>query len=146
LFDLSNGVGVSSNTRYQYELVFNLASSKAGALGYALTSTSGATIAQHNATFQGNTTNTIDGYSAGITMASFNHVGAAITTATNIADTDTFGHYVVYGTIDVTTAGNINFLVSQNQNTPTWSTLTGSYIKLTPIGGIGTHTSVGSWS
>ena len=147
IFGLSGGVALASNTRYQYEIVFNIASNKAGVLSYALTLNGGAVVAQHNYTFQGNVTNTIDGYTAGITMASFNATGAAITTANTIAKTDTFAHYVVFGTVDVTTGGNVNFMISQDQNTPlTWLVEAGAYIKLLPLGAIGANTVAGSWS
>ena len=148
LFGLTNGVSVASNTRYQYELVLNLQSNKAGALGYALTLGGGAVIAQHNYTAQGNKTTTVDGYTAGVTMMSYNATGANITTATIIADTTNgFGHYIVNGTIDVTTGGNVNFMINQDQNTPiTWSVLSGAYIKLMPVGVIGANTAAGTWS
>ena len=148
LFGLTNGVSVASNTRYQYELVLNLQSNKAGALGYALTLGGGAVIAQHNYTAQGNKTTTVDGYTAGVTMMSYNATGANITTATLIADTTNgFGHYIVNGTIDVTTGGNVNFMINQDQNTPiTWSVLSGAYIKLMPVGVIGANTAAGTWS
>ena len=147
LFGLTNGVALTSNTRYQYEIVCNIAASKSGALSYALALNGGAVVAQHNSTFQANKTTTIDGYSAGITMASFNATGAAITTANAIGDTSTFGHYKICGTIDVTTGGSVNFMISQDQNTPiTWSILAGSYIKLLPLGAIGANTIAGSWA
>ena len=147
MFGLTNGVALTSNTRYQYEIVCNIAASKSGALSYALALNGGAVVAQHNSTFQANKTTTIDGYSAGITMASFNATGAAITTANAIGDTSTFGHYKICGTIDVTTGGSVNFMISQDQNTPiTWSILAGSYIKLLPLGAIGANTVAGTWS
>jgi hypothetical protein len=81
-------------------------------------------------------------------MMSQNATGATITTGTAIGDTTNgYGHYIVRGTIDVTTGGNVNFMISQDQNTPiTWSTLTGSYIKLLPLGAIGANTAAGTWS
>jgi hypothetical protein len=79
-------------------------------------------------------------------MASFNATGTAITTANAIGDTSTFSHHVIYGIIDVTTAGSVNFMISQDQNTPTWSVLAGSYIKLLPLGAIGANTAAGTWA
>jgi hypothetical protein len=94
-----------------------------------------------------NKTNTIDAYAAGIAMASFNATGAAITAAKDIAAFDNFTHVVVYGTIDVTTAGNVNFMLSQDQNTPiVWTMLPGAYVKLLPLGAIGANTSAGTWA
>jgi hypothetical protein len=147
LFGLSNGVALSSNTRYQYELVFNLSSSKTGTLNYGLSLNNGATVAQHDSTYQVNKTTTLGGYTAGITMASSNTVGAGVTISDTIGDLGLYTHATIYGIIDVTTAGNVNFMISQDQNTPiTWSVLDGSYIKLTPLGGIGTNTAVGTWA
>jgi len=53
----------------------------------------------------------------------------------------------VRGTIDVTTGGSVNFMISQDQNTPiTWSVLAGSYVTLTPLGAIGANTADGTWA
>jgi hypothetical protein len=147
MFGLTSGVALQSNTRYHYELVFTLSSNKAGALSYALALNGGAVVAQHNFQWMANKTNTIDAYAAGIAMASFNATGAAITAAKDIAAFDNFTHVVVYGTIDVTTAGNVNFMLSQDQNTPiTWTMLPGAYVKLLPLGAIGANTSAGTWA
>jgi len=145
LFGLDNGVALTTNTRYQYEIVFNANCSKAGAMSYALANT--ATIAQHNYTVQSNKTTTVDGYTAGITMMSFNATGSSITTGNPIADTGTFTHTEIYGTIDVVTGGTVNFMVSQDQNTPvTWYVLPGAFIRLFPLGPIGANTVIGTWS
>ena len=147
MFGLTSGVALQSNTRYHYEIVFSLSSNKAGALSYALALNGGAVVAQHNFQWMGNKTTTIDGYSAGIAMASFNATGAAITTAKDIAAFDNFTHVVIYGNIDVTTAGSVNFMLSQDQNTPiTWTMLPGAYVKLLPLGAIGSNTVSGTWS
>ena len=145
LFGLANGVALTTNTRYQYEIVFNANCSKAGAMSYALANT--ATIAQHNYTVQSNKTTTIDGYTAGITMMSYNATGSSITSGNPIADTSTFTHTEIYGTIDVVTGGTVNFMVSQDQNTPvTWYILPGAFIRLFPLGPIGANTVIGTWS
>lgn len=148
IFGLTNGVTVTSNTRYQYELVFNVQANKTGVLSYALALGSSAAVAQHNYTFEGNTTTTISGYTAGVSMMSLNATGAAITTAQTVADTlNGFAHYIVCGTIDVTTGGTVNFMISQDQITPiTWSVKPGAYIKLTPLGAIGANTAAGTWA
>jgi hypothetical protein len=145
LFGLTNGVALTTNTRYKYEMVFNANCNKAGAMSYTLSNT--AIIAQHNFTVFSNKTATIDGYTAGIAMMSFNATGAAITTAKAIADFDNFTHTIISGTIDVTTGGTVNFMVSQDQNGPaTWYLLPGSYVKLFPLGVIGTNTVIGTWT
>ena len=146
-FGLTNGVTVISNTRYQYEMVFNLQANKAGVLSYALAANGGLVLAQHNYTVIGNKTTTIDGYTAGITMMSKN-LTSLFTTAQTVADTNnTFAHYAIWGTIDVTTGGSLNFMISQDQNTPiTWSVLAGAYVKLLPIGPIGADSANGTWS
>jgi len=147
LFGLTNGVTLASNTRYQYEILFNSQCSKAGVLSYALALSGGAAVAQHNYNVISNKTTTIDNYTAGITMMSQNATGAAITTAQTVADTATFNHTVIQGTIDVTTGGNVNFMVSQDQNTPvTWTVNAGSYVRLLPLGAIGSNTVDGIWS
>lgn len=147
LFGLTNGVTLATNTRYQYEILFNSQCSKAGVLSYALALSGGAAVAQHNYTVISNKTTAIDTYTAGITMMSENAAGAAITTAQTVADTATFTHTVIQGTIDVTTGGNVNFMVSQDQNTPvTWTVNAGSYVKLLPLGAIGSNTVDGTWS
>jgi len=147
LFGLTNGVTLASNTRYQYEILFNSQCSKAGVLSYALALGSGVAVAQHNYNVISNKTTAIDAYSAGITMMSQNATGAAITTAQTVADTATFTHNIIQGTIDVTTGGNVNFMVSQDQNTPvTWTINAGSYVRLMPLGAIGANTSAGTWS
>jgi hypothetical protein len=80
-------------------------------------------------------------------MMSQNATGAAITTAQTVADTATFTHTTIQGTIDVTTGGNVNFMVSQDQNTPvTWTINAGSYVRLMPLGAIGANTTAGTWS
>jgi len=145
LFGLTNGVALTTNTRYQYEIVFNANCSKAGAMSYALANT--ATIAQHNYTVQSNKTTTIDGYTAGITMMSFNATGSSITVANPIADTGTFTHTEIYGTIDVVTGGTVNFMVSQDQTASvTWYVLPGAFIRLFPLGPIGANTVIGTWT
>jgi hypothetical protein len=147
LFGLTSGVALQSNTRYHYEIVFTFSSNKAGILSYALALNGGAVVAQHNFQWMANKTTTIDSYSAGIAMASTNATGAGITTAKAIADFDNFNHVVIYGIIDVTTAGSVNFMVSQDQNTPiTWTVLPGAYVKLLPLGAIGANTVAGSWT
>ena len=147
LFGLANGVTLATNTRYQYEILFNAQCSKAGTLSYALALGSGTAVAQHNYNVISNKTTAIDAYSAGITMMSQNATGAAITTAQIVADTATFTHTIIQGTIDVTTGGNVNFKVSQDQNTPvTWTINAGSYVKLMPLGAIGANTAAGTWS
>ena len=147
MFGLTSGVALQSNTRYHYELVFTLSSNKAGALSYALALNGGAVVAQHNFQWMGNKTATIDGYGAGIAMASFNATGAAITTAKDVAAFDNFTHVVIYGNIDVTSAGSINFMLSQDQNTPiTWTMLPGAYVKLLPLGAISANTVAGTWA
>ena len=147
LFGLTNGVALVSNTRYQYEILFNSQCSKAGVLSYALALSGGAVVAQHNYNVISNKTTAIDNYTAGITMMSQNATGAAITTAQTVADTATFTHTIIQGTIDVTTGGNVNFMVSQDQNTPvTWTINAGSYVKLLPLGPIGANTVDGTWS
>jgi hypothetical protein len=147
LFGLTNGVALASNTRYQYEILFNSQCSKAGTLSYALALSGGAVVAQHNYNVISNKTTTIDNYTAGITMMSQNATGNAITTAQTVADTATFTHTIIQGTIDVTTGGNVNFMVSQDQNTPvTWTVNAGSYVKLLPLGAIGSNTVDGTWS
>jgi hypothetical protein len=145
-FGLTNGVTVISNTRYQYEMVFNLQASRAGVLSYALAANGGLVLAQHNYTVIGNKTTTVDGYTAGITMMSKN-LTSLFTTAQAVADTNNaFAHYAIWGTIDVTTGGSLNFMISQDQTTPTWSILAGAYVKLLPIGPIGADSANGTWS
>jgi hypothetical protein len=147
LFGLTNGVTLASNTRYQYEILFNSQCSKAGVLSYALALSGGAAVAQHNYNVISNKTTAIDNYTAGITMMSQNATGAAVTTAQTVADTATFNHTIIQGTIDVTTGGNVNFMVSQDQNTPvTWTVNAGSYVRLLPLGAIGSNTVDGTWS
>lgn len=148
LFGLTNGVALTSNTRYQYELLFNAQCSKAGTLSYALALGGGAVLAQHNYNVISNkTTGSTDAYAASVTMMSQNATGAAIITAQTVADTATFTHTIIQGTIDVTTGGNVNFMVSQDQNTPvTWTVNAGSYVKLLPLGPIGANTVDGTWS
>ena len=148
MFGLTNGVTLASNTRYEYTLAFNMQFSKAGALTYALALGSGVAIAQHNYIAQSNQTTTLTGYTAGITMMGQTATGATITTGTAIGDTTIgYGHYIVRGTIDVTTGGSVNFMISQDQITPiTWSVLAGACVKLTPLGAIGANTVDGTWS
>ena len=147
LFGLTNGVALATNTRYQYEILFNAQCSKAGTLSYALALGGGAAVAQHNYIVTSNKTTTIDTPAAGVTMMSQNATGAAITTAQTVADTATFTHTTIQGTIDVTTGGNVNFMVSQDQNTPvTWTINAGSYVRLMPLGAIGANTAAGTWS
>jgi hypothetical protein len=147
LFGLTNGVALATNTRYQYEILFNAQCNRAGTLSYALALGGGAAVAQHNYIVTSNKTTAIDAYSAGVTMMSQNATGAAITTAQTVADTATFTHTTIQGTIDVTTGGNVNFMVSQDQNTPvTWTINAGSYVRLMPLGAIGANTAAGTWS
>jgi hypothetical protein len=107
----------------------------------------GAVVAQHNYNVICNQTTTISAYGAGVTMMSQNATGNAITTAQTVSDVDKFTHTIIQGTIDVTTGGNVNFMVSQDQNTPiTWTINAGSYVKLLPLGAIGSNTVDGTWS
>jgi len=106
----------------------------------------GAVVAQHNYQAIGNKSATLAGYTAGVTMMSINLTGVTIVAAQDIQDINVYGHTVIRGIIDVTTAGSVNFMISQDQNTPTWSVLTGSYIKLMPLGAIGANTADGTWS
>ena len=147
LFGLSNGVSLQSNTRYQYELLFNTQFNKpSGVMSYALSTSTG--IAQHNYTAQSNKTTTIDGYTAGITMMSYNATGTNIVAQNGIGDlANGFQHTIIYGTIDVTTGTNVNFMVSQDQGgSPVWTVFAGSYVKLIAIGPIGANSATGNWS
>jgi len=115
-------------------------------MSYALSTSTG--ISQHNYTAQSNKTTTIDGYTAGITMMSYNATGTNIVAQNGIGDlANGFQHTIIYGTIDVTTGTNVNFMVSQDQNgSPVWTVFAGSYVKLTAIGPIGANSATGNWS
>ena len=75
-------------------------------------------------------------------------VSITITAANAIGDLGNgFQHTIIYGTIDVTTGTNVNFMVSQDQGgSPVWTVFPGSYVKLTAIGPIGANSATGTWS
>jgi hypothetical protein len=53
---------------------------------------------------------------------------------------------VIWGTIDVTTGGTVNFMITNNKATANFQVTALSHIRLTPVGVIGANTAAGTWA
>ena len=144
IFGLTQGVTLASDTVYQYEAVWNVQRSTSGNFLYNLKLGSGVVLARHDYTVQANSTTTlVTPLSAGITMVS-NNLASGFNTPVIVASLgDNFIHFIAWGTIDVTTGGNVDFMCQLSANQTTFNNLSGGYIKLLPLGSTG---KLGTWS
>jgi hypothetical protein len=84
--------------------------------------------------------------SAGITMMS-NDITANFSTAVVVATIkNTYNATFIRGTIDVTTGGNVNFMITLSKAVSALSIPQLSYITLVPVGAIGANTVAGTWA
>ena len=150
IFGLTNGVQLTSNTRYLYEIntVFELTENGPGDpnLSYSLAVSGGAVLAKHAYNVQMNNDSTRTDNSAGITMMS-NDITTGFATPVVVATIkNTYNAALVRGTVDITTGGNVNFMVTLSKAVTSLSIPQLSYIKLTAVGPIGANTVIGTWS
>ena len=150
IFGLTNGVALASNTRYIYEIntVFELTESGPGDpdLKYSLAVSGGAVLAKHAYNVQMNNNGTRTDNSAGITMMS-NDITTGFNTAVVVATMkNTYNAAFIRGTIDVTTGGNVNFMITLSKAVSALSIPQLSYVTLVPVGAIGANTTAGTWA
>ena len=150
IFGLSSGVALASNTRYIYEIntVFELTESGPGDpdLKYSLAVSGGAVLAKHAYNVQMNNNGTRTDNSAGITMMS-NDITTGFSTAVVVATIkNTYNAAFIRGTIDVTTGGNVNFMITLSKAVSALSIPQLSYVTLVPVGAIGANTQAGTWA
>jgi hypothetical protein len=151
LFGLTNGVTLSSNTRYIYRIVATLAKTgnQDANLNYSLALGVGTVLAQHAYNVQSNENNTRTGISAGITMMSNNLTtgfNTPVTVSTTSTDTTAFIPIIFEGVIDVTTGGTVNFMITNSKVLTTFTLLALAEITLTPVSAVAANTTVGTWS
>ena len=150
IFGLTSGVALASNTRYIYEIntVFELTESGPGDpdLKYSLAVSGGAVLAKHAYNVQMNNNGTRTDNSAGITMMS-NDITTGFSTAVVVATIkNTYNATFIRGTIDVTTGGNVNFMITLSKAVSALSIPQLSYVTLVPVGAIGANTAAGTWA
>ena len=150
IFGLTSGVALASNTRYIYEIntVFELTESGPGdpTLSYSLAVSGGAVLAKHAYNVQMNNNANRTDNSAGITMMS-NDITANFGTGVVIATIkNTYNAALFKGVIDVTTGGNVNFMITLSKAVSALSIPQLSYITLVPVGAIGANTQAGTWA
>ena len=151
LFGLTNGVTLSSNTRYIYRIVATLAKTgnQDANLNYSLALGVGTVLAQHAYNVQSNENNTRTGISAGVTMMSNNLTtgfNTPVTVSTTSTDTTAFIPIIFEGVIDVTTGGTVNFMITNSKVLTTFTLLALAEITLTPVSAVAANTTVGTWS
>ena len=151
LFGLTNGVTLSSNTRYIYRIVATLAKTgnQDANLNYSLALGVGTVLAQHAYNVQSNENNTRTGISAGVTMMSNNLTtgfNTPVTVSTTSTDTTAFIPIIFEGVIDVTTGGTVNFMITNSKVLTTFTLLALAKITLTPVSAVAANTTVGTWS
>jgi len=84
--------------------------------------------------------------SAGITMMS-NDITTGFSTAVVVATIkNTYNATFIRGTIDVTTGGNVNFMITLSKAVSALSIPQLSYVTLVPVGAIGANTAAGTWA
>ena len=143
IFGRTNGVTLASDTVYQYEATFNINRSTTADFLYNLKLGAGVALSQHNYTVQCNDTTTSIALVAGITMMS-NNVTSNFNTPVVVANmAAAYAHFIIWGTIDVTTGGNVDFMCQLSATQSTFNNLSGGYIKLLNLGPTGT---LGTWS
>jgi len=150
IFGLTNGVTLSSNTRYIYEISteFQVTTSAPGdpTLGYSLAVGGSAVLAKHAYNVQMNNNGTRTDNSAGITMMT-NDITTGFATSVVVASIkNTYNAALFKGVIDVTTGGNVNFMLTLSKAVTALSIPQLSYITLTPVGSVGANTAIGTWS
>ena len=150
IFGLSSGVALASNTRYIYEIntVFEVTTSGPGDpnLSYSLAVSGGAVLAKHAYNVQMNNNGNRTDNSAGITMMS-NDITTGFSTAVVVATIkNTYNAAFIRGTIDVTTGGNVNFMITLSKAVSALSIPQLSYVTLVPVGAIGANTQAGTWA
>jgi hypothetical protein len=151
MFGLTNGVTLSSNTRYIYRIVATLAKTgnQDASLNYSLALGVGTVLAQHAYNVQSNENNTRTGISAGVTMMS-NNLTAGFTTPVTVSttspDTTAFIPIIFEGVIDVTTGGTVNFMITNSKVLTTFTLLALAEITLIPVSTVAANTTVGTWS
>jgi hypothetical protein len=151
MFGLTNGVTLSSNTRYIYRIVATLAKTgnQDANLNYSLALGVGTVLAQHAYNVQSNENNTRTGISAGVTMMS-NNLTAGFTTPVTVSttspDTTAFIPIIFEGVIDVTTGGTVNFMITNSKVLTTFTLLALAEITLIPVSTVAANTTVGTWS
>jgi len=151
LFGLTNGVTLSSNTRYIYRIVATLAKTgnQNANLNYSLALGVGTVLAQHAYNVQSSENNTRTGISAGVTMMSNNLTtgfNTPVTVSTTSTDTTAFIPIIFEGVIDVTTGGTVNFMITNSKVLTTFTLLALAEITLTPVSAVAANTTVGTWS
>jgi hypothetical protein len=113
---------------------------------YSLAVGGGAVLAKHAYTVQNNNNANRTDNNAGITMMS-NDITTAFTTPISVCTlNNNWNPTIIYGILDVTTGGNVNFMITNNKATANFQVTALSNIRITALSAIGANTAVGTWS
>ena len=151
MFGLTNGVGVTANTKYLYRICGTVrkSSTATASMQYAMEVNGGATIQRHYYLVNpcggaAQTTVTTATMMSNYLTSGF---GTAVTVTNNISSSAGFYNFIIDGEIEILTSGQINPQVGFTGTLGTSSYIeAGSSFQIWPVGNITGNTTVGNWS
>jgi hypothetical protein len=151
MFGLTNGVGVTANTKYLYRICGTVrkSSTSTAAMRYSIAVNGGATIQRHYYLVNpcGNSAQTT--ITTATMMSNYLTSGfdTAVTVTSNISSSAGFYNFIIDGEIEILTSGQINPQVGFTGTLGTSSYIeAGSSFQIWPVGNITGNTTVGNWS
>ena len=145
---LGVGVTLSANTVYAFEYMFYMAKA-AGTTSHTISLLFGGTATLNNINYEVVTTGaTSSGTALGTTISELS-VNVATATVINAAQTNAlyFHHAVIKGTVSINAGGT--FIPQYSLSAApggAYTTQTGSYMSIYPIGAAGSNINVGTWA
>ena len=151
MFGLTNGVGVSANTKYMYRICGTVrkSSTVTAAMQYSIAVNGGATIQRHYYLVNpcGNSAQTTVTTATMMSNYLTSGFGTAVTVTNSITSSAGFYNFIIDGEIEILTAGQINPQVGFTGSPGTSAYIeAGSSFQIWPVGGITGNTAVGNWS
>jgi len=151
MFGLTNGVGVTANTKYLYRICGTVrkSSSTTAAMQYAMDVNGGATIQRHYYLVNpcGGTAQTTVTTATMMSNYLTSGFGTAVTVTNTISSSAGFYNFIIDGEIEILTSGQINPQVGFTGTLGTSSYIeAGSSFQIWPVGNITGNTTVGNWS
>ena len=151
MFGLTNGVGVSANTKYLYRICGTVrkSSTVTAAMQYSIAVNGGATIQRHYYLVNpcGNSAQTTVTTATMMSNYLTSGFGTAVTVTNSITSSAGFYNFIIDGEIEILTSGQINPQIGFTGAPGTSAYIeAGSSFQIWPVGGITGNTSVGNWS
>ena len=151
MFGLTNGVGVTANTKYMYRICGTVrkSSTVTAAMQYSIAVNGGATIQRHYYLVNpcGNAAQTAVTNASMMSNYLTSGFGTAVTVTNSITSSAGFYNFIIDGEIEILTSGQINPQVGFTGAPGTSAYIeAGSSMQIWPVGNITGNTSVGNWS